>query len=388
MQKFPKIFKGSLGKAYLIIAVFGVIIGLVITVFCVDVYDKLSSSVMKSSERTHMIVNKQVSIMNTLSLSDNSFTKEEIQDLKSKPFIDDVGEITASSCRIWAFRDTEPLKFKTDLFFEALDDKFLDKKPREWHWNKEDDFVPVMVNADFLNLYNFAFAKTQNLPQFTTSTIGKFMVLLEIKGNGMKRLFKARIVDVSDRIPSLIVPKAFLEHINTTYGKPDEGKYSRILLKVNNPSDPELVQYLADNDIIANEDILSSGKSKSMLAKVLAGEMSLAFIIVLLASIIVIITFELLISKAKNDIVLLQNLGFHSSELMRYFSKKFNVIFTLQVLSSLAISCGIGFYIKNYLESSGYNQISVLSLAAILVFVSISGVYYLFFRWRISGLLK
>jgi ABC-type antimicrobial peptide transport system permease subunit len=339
---------------------------------------------MQSSERTYMMVNKKVGVMDMLSLSDNSFTKDDVNEFKKQDFISDVGEITASSCRIWAFRDTEPLKFKTDMFFEGLDDRFIDKKPREWHWDEEDDFVPVMVNADFLNLYNFAFAKTQNLPQFTTSTVSQFTVLLEVRGNGEKRLFKARIVDVSDRIPSVIAPLKFVNYINNTFGKPDEGKYSRLMLKVTNPSDPKLIDYLAQRDIVANEDILSSGKSKSMLAKVLAGEISLAFILVLLAAIIVVITFELMISNSRKDIELLKNLGFHSKSLLDYFSKKFLILSSIQLFIALCINVIIGYYVKLYIESIGYEDISILSLNALLSFVGIGFVYFIFFRRRIS----
>ena len=224
MKHFPKIFNQSISKFYIVTAAVGVIFGLVITIFCVDVYDKLSSSIMKSGERNHLIVNKRVGVMNMLALSDNSFTKEDIEDLKKQPFIEDVGEIISTSSRIWAFRDQEPLKFKTDIFFEALDDKFLDKRPREWRWSEGDEFVPVMINADFLNLYNFAFAKTQNLPQFTKETVGKFTVLLEVHGNGKTQLFKTRIIDVSDRIPSLIAPQKFVKYVNDNFGKANEGK--------------------------------------------------------------------------------------------------------------------------------------------------------------------
>jgi len=171
-------------KAYIYASAIGVIIGLFLTILSVDIYQKLTSSVMKSpSDKSYLMVNKQVSLLNTLSLSDNSFNTKDISNLTNQPFIDDVGKVLTSSCRIWAFRDSEPLKFKTDIFFEALDQKFLDNVPREWRWKESSDFIPVMINTDFLNLYNFAFSKSQNLPQFTASTVGQFTVLVRLKGN-------------------------------------------------------------------------------------------------------------------------------------------------------------------------------------------------------------
>jgi hypothetical protein len=388
MSPLNKIFNTAIGKFYLIISAFGIILGLVITTLCVDVYDKLTSSVMKSAERSHMVVNKRVSLLNTLSLSDNDFTRTEVEDLKKQPFVTDVGEITASSCRVWAFRDEEPLKFKTDIFFEAIDDRFLDKIPNEWHWREQDDFVPVMINADFLNLYNFAFAKTQNLPQFNVSTVGKVVVLLEAYGNGKNRIFKCRIVDVSDRIPSVIVPKPFLDYINKEFGKPSEDKFSRILLKVNNPSDPKLKEYLDKNGIVANEDILTSGKSKTILAQVLGGEIGLALLIIALASIIVVITFELLISKAQKDITLLKHLGIHSKDLMKYFAQKFHLLFVIQLVISAIICLTVGYFLQKHLLDSGYTDVNLISNYAILTFGVIVSLYYLFFRFRIRGILR
>lgn len=388
MNLLDKILTIGLKKSYLILSTIGMILGLSLTTICVDAYIKITQSVMKpGGSDSFMIVNKKISLMNTFGLSDNSFDEAEIKDLKNQPFVDDVGKITASSCRIWAFRDQAPLKFKTDIFFESLEDKFLDKKPRQWKWNLEDRFVPVMVNSDFLNLYNFAFAKAQNLPQFTTSTVGQFVVFLEVRGQGKKRLFEARVVGVSDRIPSIIVPQKFLTHINQEYGKKDDQKYSRIILKVDNPSDTDLKSYLTNHGIIANEDLLSSGKTKTVLSSFLGSYALLALVILLLAILVVVISFQLIISSSREPIQLLKDLGTHSSELKKHFQSKFYTLAAGQILMVCLLVWLAGYWGQSYLSDVGYS-VSLVSFWAVNVLLISSGIYVWFFNYSLKRTLK
>lgn len=389
MIDLSKILNSKISKVYLSFAVLGIVIGSVLTAFCVDIYSKINATFLKEKDKTHLIVNKKVGLLNTLSLSDNSFSQADVTDLRNQPFIDEVGEIISSSCRIWAFRDQNPLKFKTDIFFEALDDKYLDKRPREWKWKEGDEFFPVMVNSDFLKLYNFAFSKTQNLPQFSAATIGQLTVLVEIKGNGKKEIFKSRIVGVSERAPSFVVPKNFLEYVNKTYGNPKSNdKFSRLMLKVNNPSNPEFLSYLKKEGIIANQDILNSGSSKTLLTQVITGEVFQALIIMLLAIILLVITFELLISNSKKDIQLLKNLGIHSKELLHYFTSRFFKLFIIQIVLVLILSTFLGYYITQELETIGFTDIPLITNSSLVSIVLYFSLYYSFFRWRISTALK
>lgn len=389
MKDFSKILNNKISTLYLGIAVFGILLGAVLTTFCIDLYAKINATFLKSRDNTHMIINKEVSLLNTLSLSDNSFSEQDVSDLKNQAFIQDVGEIISSSCRIWAFRDQNPLKFKSDIFFEALDDRFLDKVPYEWKWKTDDDFIPVMVNADFLKLYNFAFSKTQNLPQFTPSTIGQLTVLVEVKGNGKKKIFKSRIVGVSERAPSFVVPKPFLEYVNNTFGKPESNKkFNRLMLKVSNPSNPLFIDYLTKNGIVANADLLNTGSSKTILTQILGGEIFQALVIMLLAIILLVLTFELFISNSRKDILLLKNLGFHSKELLSYFYKRFFIIFALQLVAVISINVALGYWVQQELASIGYGDISILSHLALFSIVIYFGFYFLFFKWRISKALN
>lgn len=388
MNLLDKILTQGLKKNYLLLSTMGIVLGLSLSTICVDVYLKISQSVMKSGgSDSYMIVNKQVSLLNTIGLSDNSFDEAEIQDIKNQPFVDDVGKITASSCRIWAFRDQAPLKFKTDVFFESLEDKFLDKKPRRWKWNLQDKFVPIMVNSDFLNLYNFAFAKAQNLPQFTASTIGQFVVFLEVRGQGKKRLFEARVVGVSDRIPSIIVPQKFLSHINQIYGKKDDHSYSRIILKVNNPSNADLKSYFAKHGIIANQDLLSSGKTKTILSSFLGSYGLLALVILVLAVVVVVISFQLMVSSSSASIQLLKDLGTHSRELIKHYQNKFYKLLLAQVLMVAVLVLIAGYFSQQYLGDAGY-QVSPVSLWAMVVLFISTGSYVWCFNYSIKKIVK
>ena len=55
-------------------------------------------------------------------------------------------------------------------------------------------------------------------PQLSKELLKSIPFKLIIQGNNKQKTFHAKVISFSDRINSILVPKSFLEHTNSTYG--------------------------------------------------------------------------------------------------------------------------------------------------------------------------
>lgn len=51
--------------------------------------------------------------------------------------------------------------FSTYLFFESVPDRFLDVDSQAWHYEPGSRDIPIVIPRNYLNLYNFGFARSQ-----------------------------------------------------------------------------------------------------------------------------------------------------------------------------------------------------------------------------------
>ena len=183
-------------------------------------------------------------------------------------FIASVGKFTPSTFQVSA--SSSMMGFYTELFFEAVEDEYLDIHPRKFKWKEGQQEIPVIISRDYLALYNFGFAPSQGLPQFTPSTIGKVAVDVIIRGNGNRRTFKGRIIGFSDRINSIIVPDNFLAWSNKQFGSSAKSDPSRIILKTDNPYSTELQDLLDKKNYEVSSGKLIGGKLTALLQGVIS----------------------------------------------------------------------------------------------------------------------
>ena len=75
----------------------------------------------------------------------------------------------------------DEIPFYTDLFFESVPDEFIDVKSNDWKWNGNSQFIPMIVPNIFLDMYNFGFAASQNLPQLSQQLVMNLPLNITIK---------------------------------------------------------------------------------------------------------------------------------------------------------------------------------------------------------------
>ena len=307
-------------------AALGALIGLLLLLAAVQLYvDFQRLMANDQSGGKHFIqVNKQVNIFNTLGVS-AGFAADEIEEIRGEPFVRSVGVFESNEFRVSA--SSSMLGFYTELFFEALPAEYLDIDAGEFDWEEGDEELPIIMSRDYLALYNFGFAPSQGLPQFTPNTIRRVSFDIRITGKGQRRTFRGRIAGFSDRINSILVPLPFLQWANERYGSGERQPPSRLILEVDNPASEEVQAFVREKNLEMSTGRLIGGQFVTMLRLVTALLLFIGLLIFVLSILIFALNFQLMIAQANRQLRLLLELGYRRDTLADLLVRRLGRLF-------------------------------------------------------------
>ena len=291
----------------------GAFLGLFILLFASQLYFDFQKILRGSNDADNFItINKPVSLANTI-FGKSVFSKENIQELENQPFTQQVAPFTAN--RFKASASSKMINFYTEFFMEAVPENFIDVQDPQFRWYEGQAELPIIMSKDYLALYNFGFALSQGLPQFTPSTIRQVTVDVTVRGNGREQTFTGRIIGFSERINSVLVPPAFMKWSNNNFGdQPDLGA-SRLLLKVNDPYNKQLSSFLKEKGYEISIGRLTGGRLAFMLNLSLFILSAIGILMLILSVVVFILNYQLIVSKSANDIRLLLQIGYKASQI-------------------------------------------------------------------------
>ena len=335
-------------------ATFGALLGLFLLLSAVqlyaDVHELISGSGNGSDQ--YVQINKQVNLFNMLGVKPN-FTEEEIQTIEEQSFVKAIGNFTPSQFRVSASMSS--LGFRTDLFFEAVPDEFLDVDEPDFKWRKGQKEVPVIISRDYLALYNFGFAPSQGLPALTPGSISKFSATINISGKGLRQSFDGRIVGLSDRINSILVPTTFMEWANDNFGSGRDFNSSRLILAVDNPLSRELKTFLEENAYEVSQGRLIGGQF-GVLLNILVGVIALiGFVILLLSVLVFILNFQLTVSQAKEDISRLLQIGYRTKQIEEVLIRQLTVLFAQILAATFVLFFALRWFQQQLFQEQGFD---------------------------------
>lgn len=264
----------------------------------------------------------------------NVFTKQEIDELKSKPFVDGVAPLMANEFRVHV--EASGI-FGTDLFLETLENEFIDTVPNSFQWQQGQMIVPLIISSDFLEAYN-VFAPGNGLPQMSSSTAERLPITVECSGQGKTIKLQARIVAFSDRINSVLVPKTFLDWANQNLGEATEHGATRLFIKTKDANNPDFLSYLDQKNYLVNKDKTRLGRTKQTLQAVFSGLGVFGLLVVVMALMLFSFYLQLLIARSRDNLQLLLLLGYSPNWLSKNVSKRFIPVYIFIVLAALAIT--------------------------------------------------
>jgi hypothetical protein len=340
----------------------------------INIQQMLKGNVVRKEGFDFISITKTITNETMGQTEKNLFHKEEIEEIKRQKFVEGVSPLLANQFRVQLSAGSI-IPFSTDLFIESLDNSFIDTVPPSFTWKEGQIDIPLIFSSDFLEIYN-VFAPGQGLPQVSPETASGIPVLITCEGNGLKQTFRARVVALSDRINSVIVPKTFLDWANRTFGNNNNITASRLYIKTKDANNPELLNFVDEKNYKVNKDKTKFGRVKQVLQGIFSALGIFGLLVVVLALMLFSFYLQLMIARSKDNLQLLITLGYSPSWLSKNVSKRFIPVYVGIVMSALIITAIIqwsfhrfAMYQRAELSSVVHWSVIIISLSLIILSV-------------------
>lgn len=345
MSTLSKLLIRNVSKGQTIAYLVANFIGLSIILCAVQLHSDLAPAMDRSGEDgssylsdDYLIITKRLSSLSAIGGDKSRFTPQELDDIASQPWARKTGSFNSADFSVEGAVSFGGSGISSAMFLESVPDEFIDRKPEGWDYDTTaiSDYskapVPVIIQRDYLALYNFGFAPSRGLPQLSDEMVKSAPLSLIMSGNGHKEVFPARIVGFSDRLNTISVPEKFLTWANNRYSTPVKtGGHvaqgpARLIIATTSAGDPKVEQYLEDQRYEAAGNNIESGKASFFLTVITAIIAGIGAIISILAIIILLLSVFLLIQKNKLKIHQLMTLGFSPMSISKYYFKIIGIV--------------------------------------------------------------
>lgn len=355
------------------------LVGATIALLSLQLYADLKPLLNSQTDvfRAHTVtVSKTVTAVKTARKKGIYFTDKELQRLKQQEFVKEVAQFNSSTFNVSAAISFGGQQMSTDLFFESVPDGYVDIQSDDWRWDSTSNFLPIVIPEDYLNLYNFGFAESQSLPVVAPGLLSQVTFNVFVEGNGKRKVYNSRIVGLSSKINSILVPEDFLLWANREFGAADDKGSSRLLVEFSDASDERIAEYFKANGLNINKAELESSKMAFFFRLAMGFVMAIAVVIILLSIALIVMSMNLIVHRNREMFINLRNIGYSVGTMSRFYK----VVTSLMTVGVIMLSAVIVVWIRSYYLarlSTMFNAggtlaptiIGSLSLAALLLVI-------------------
>lgn len=341
-------------------------------------------------KKDFVIVSKKVSTLGTLVGKSSTFSTGDVAEIEEQPFTKSVGRFLPSQFKVSAGMGMQGIRMSTDMFFESVPDEFVDVKLDKWTFDPSSDVVPIIIPRNYLNLYNFGFAQSRNLPQLSEGVMGMVNLDIRIMGNGQVKQLKGNIVGFSNRLNTILVPETFMNWANATYGTGQKAEPSRLIVEVNNPTDERIAKFFQQKGYETEGNSLDAGKASWFLKVVIGIVLSVGLLISVLSFYILILSIYLLLQKNSTKLENLLLIGYSPTRVARPY-QLLTIILNLVVLALgvVAVIAVRSLYldtVMNLYPDAGSGSVLPSVVTGIIIFIGVSALNIVIIRRKINAI--
>ena len=316
-----KLLRQHISKGQLIGFAIANLIGLTIVLLAVQFYRDVRP-VFNDEEsfirKDYLLITRAVTGAGAMMGNNSEFSDADISDLEAQPWCRQVGRFLNSDFAIDARLGVgSGHAMRSQFFFEAIPDEFIDIDPDEWGFNTAKPDVPVIISRDYLSLYNFGFAATQGMPKISEGQAEMIPLEFTLSGNGKRDVMPGRIVGFSNRLNTVIVPEEFMEWANARYGTGIKQQPQRLIVEVSSPGDVKIEQYMDEHHYEVAGDKMSTSKANYFLTVISGIVIAVGIIISLLSFFVLMLSIYLLLQKNTRKLQDLLLLGYSPREVSK-----------------------------------------------------------------------
>lgn len=359
------------GRTGLVIAAAAFLVGLAFIMIAIQLHGDVSGALKSrfTYEQSHdyIIMNKKVGLLGSLSSMGSSFSSEEINKIKEKPYVSRVVEVVANDFHTSAYIEFGNARYKTELFFESVPDAVLDEVPSGWGFEPGQQQLPVMISRDFLALYNFGFASSRGLPMISEGSAGAVPFNVQVSGNGRRHRFDAKLAGFTSTVSSILVPMEFMKWANGELGSGSDADPKRLIVFLSDRKDPDLKSFMNKNNYQASKEMLALSEIAGIVRLGLAGVGGLGIAFLVLAAAICVLSLELVLTRAEREIRTLILIGYDRWTIARHYVSGTLVYSILALLISVFVTWFLHNSISGLVETIGLSVPSGVSSFSVII---------------------
>ena len=150
-QNIEPFLNGGQNKLSQWFSYIGLTVGVLLLLSSVQLYININNLIKDKNTRKNSadFIAVTKTITNDNMGKDNRFTTADIKELKAQSFIEDAAPLIANNFKVTAGAG-DLIPFSTDIFLEAINEKFIDTVPEDFIWKDGQGVVPVI----FSNIFN------------------------------------------------------------------------------------------------------------------------------------------------------------------------------------------------------------------------------------------
>lgn len=336
-----------------------------------------------------IIVQKKVSAGATLGLGKTDFSDAEIEKMKAEKFIKDVKPVVSNNFDV-SFETNDPLvpRFRSDVFIQTVDPKFLDVKSDKWHWQEGDTVVPIILPRDFMVMLN-TFMSASGIPQVSDELAMEIKFRFTLSNDTQKEWINARIIGFTNEVASILVPQNFMEYGNTKFALDKEHKITQIMISGEESEFGLVEDLLEERGLESKNSQMVVGRLKSMVSTLILVILGVSVIAVFVSCLVLIQYLQLLMSRNAYEVRTLLRIGYHPKWIIRAFFVYFIKIFGIVAALGLGVFFIFKYFLDDLFDSGGLyidTSLSSMSILALLLAFALFAVAS--FRTARNGIYK
>lgn len=371
----------------------GLFIAFILVLSCLQLYENANRLFgSKSSDSNYWLTfSKKITPDNIGRKELLGFNENDISKIKTWSEVKAIYPFSANEFKASA-NGGDFIPFYTDLYFEGLDLKAIDSDLTDEEFQVKGDEIPIIISREYLNLYNYGFALNQGLPQISEDFAKKIEVNINITVNKQNKTYRGKMVGLSDRIHSVLIPKKFLDSLNMAE-KPELATqpkiYNRVLVQVKDSGDEGLVSKMKENGYESNQESLRSAKIKSKLFLVLKIIAVLGVFIFALCLYIIVSFIKIQFLEKQEEVSIKNSLGYSPKKMVSDISRKFSMNLMFVLILSLGLIAAGQYFIAKSDVSNGLLSMYINPLLWSMIIIIPVLVYFfvniLIYRWLIRS---
>ena len=371
----------------------GLFIAFILVLSCLQLYENANRLFgSKSSDSNYWLTfSKKITPDNIGRKELLGFNENDISKIKTWSEVKDIYPFSANEFKASA-NGGDFIPFYTDLYFEGLDLKAIDSDLTDEEFQVKGDEIPIIISREYLNLYNYGFALNQGLPQISEDFAKKIEVNINITVNKQNKTYKGKMVGLSDRIHSVLIPKKFLDSLNIAE-KPELATqpkiYNRVLVQVKDSGDEGLISKMKENGYESNQESLRSAKIKSKLFLVLKIIAVLGVFIFALCLYIIVSFIKIQFLEKQEEVSIKNSLGYSPKKMVSDISRRFSLNLMCVLILSLGLIAAGQYFIAKSDVSNGLLSMYINPFLWVVIIIIPILVYFfvniLIYRWLIKS---